>query len=220
MIDFQIFKIVDVITSYPVDEWMSGSSRVVRIRLQSSPYLVAEVTINGYLSAGFTISGYPFLDVVIPPELTEYPVDTLSFLLLSSERSYDQGEHQILYDIGKISRKLSGELLLMQKWVRFMLMTPGTDRFDPSAGVGLATLAGNVNHSNLKDITVKLARMHNDCKAQIIARQTLSDARYAPSELLKDARFLGALLDGDAKLLIRTYLTNANNRTFGADMRI
>jgi len=220
MIDLQIFKIVDVITSAPVREWMDGTTRIVRLRLQSSPYLVSEVTINGYLSSGFTVSGHPYLDVMIPPEVEGYPLGDLKFLLLSSERSYDYGDHQILYDLGKVSRKISGELFLLQKWVRFMMMKPGTDRFDPAAGVGLAAISGMTTPSNLKDMRVRLVRMHNDCKAQIIERQSLSDSRYSPSELLKDARFLGADLDEDSKLLVRTILVNANNRSFGADMRI
>lgn len=220
MSDIQFFKIVDVLDGTPVSDSTSGADRTVRLRLKGKASLVAEVTVNGYVAKSFLAVGERLLDVVIPVQVANYALTDLSFLVLSSGYTTGQASYEILFDIGRVSTMIRGNDVLIQKWVRFMLMSRGSDKRDTEAGVGLLRLAGQANPSNIQSIRVTVARMHHECKRQIIQRQTREVKRSNRSELLKDATLSGVTLDDDGRLVIESILIDGANRTFAIGTRI
>jgi len=218
MTDLQIYKVVDLLPHEVLSDSLEAGVRTVGLRLRNLAAYVAEVSVNGYQSASFTSTGSHTIEVVPHSLLNLEDINDLTFLVLSSEYSDGALEHEILFDIGRHSRTVSGNSYLLQKWIRFMLMSPGSDKKDLSAGCGLLQFSGSVTSGNLSDVRVFIARMHHNCKSQIVARQLRTSAK--PSETLRDARLLSVTLDENNQLVVRSLLVDGNNRTLAADVRV
>lgn len=220
MSDLQVFKIVDAIEGRPVSDTTSGTDRVVRVRLFGPASLVAEVTVNGYLSGDFSVVSSKVIDVTIPSVVASSPLNDLEFLILSSGHTEGYGTYEILFDIGKVSSMIRGTNVLIQKWLRFLLMSPGSDKKDPTAGAGLMALSNRATVRNLSEVRVMVARRHNECKRQIIQRQNRELSRSSREEILKDARLEGVYMGDSGRLVIRTILVDAANRSFAIGTRV
>ncbi len=218
--DLQLFKVVDVIDGRPVHDTTSGTVRTVRLQIRGRPERVSEVTINGFLSESFAGVGSQYLDVVLPSLLLNEELINLEFTVLSSDSSGGSVQ-EILFDVGKNSSSIQGTDLLVQRWVRTLMMTPGSNRYDTSEGVGLMQLAGAVTPANLNDMQVQIARMHGECRRQIIERQFRRRAtRTRPDELLLDASLTGIGLDAGNRLRIHSLLVDGRRKTISSDVRV
>jgi hypothetical protein len=219
MKDIQVFKAVDVIKGQIITDDLVAGVRTVSLKLKQLAAYVAEVTVNGYQSSSFTPTESHALEVVLPSLLNSYAVENLEFSILSNEYSNRAEVHEILYDIGRHSKVIGGNDYLIQRWIRFLLMSPGTDKKDEDAGVGLLQFAGAVTSANLSEVRTIIARMHHDCKSQILSRQIRSIAKK-PSETLRDARLLSVSLNQNSQLVIRSTLVDGNNRALNAEVSI
>jgi hypothetical protein len=219
MKDLQVFKAVDVIKGSVVADSLVEGVRTVELELKQLAAYVAEVIVNGYQSSSFAPTESHAIEVALPSLLNSYAVENLEFAILSNEYSNRADVHEVLYDIGRHSKVIGGNDYLIQRWIRFLLMSPGTDKKDKDAGVGLLQFAGAVTPANLSEVRTIIARMHHDCKAQILARQTPSTAKK-PSETLRDARLLSVSLDQSSQLIVRSVLVDGNNRALNAEVGI
>jgi hypothetical protein len=172
--------------------------------------LIAEVTINGQLCPDFSIVSEKLVDVVVPPAFTTYSAAELNIVVLSSGCTSGARDHEILYDIGKHPVFVSGNAYLIQKWVRFLLMTKGTDREDPTAGCSLLRLAGQISSTGIEGFKTKIAMMHHECKKQILERQMLEPRRANKAEILRDAILQSIDVDESGALIVETLLVDGN----------
>jgi hypothetical protein len=218
--DVQVFKIVDVMDGMPILDERIGSDRVVRIKLRGSASLVAEVTVNGDLCKSFAAVSEHLLDVVLPSSALDADLETLRFVILSSGKSPGSKQYEILFDIGKSSKAISGTDYLIQKWIRFLLMSQGSDKSDPTAGCGLLQLAAQVNINNMDSARVEVARIHDECRRQIMRRQMQNLNRLQRTEILRDARLSGVGLDSDDRLVVESLLIDGSTRAFSLGTRV
>jgi len=218
--DIQVFKVVDVVDGVPISDTTSGGERTVRLRMAGKASLVAEVTVNGHMAKDFAAVSERFLDVVLPSQVIDYEVGDLRFLVLSSGFTAKARTYEILFDIGRVSTMIRGRDILVQRWIRFLLMSRGSDKRDPNGGVGFLRLAGQVTPANLQAMRVVVARMHHECKRQIIQRQTREIRRTNRAEILKDATLTNVSLDDDGRLVVESMLIDGANRTFTVGTRV
>jgi hypothetical protein len=219
--DLQVFKLVDVLAGSPTQDRLANSVRTVRLRIFGKASDVAEVTVNGTLCSSFSVQGENLLDVVIPTYLNSLPLDDLEFLILSSARVFYSRPAEILFDIGKVTTVIRGHDYLVQKWLRFLLMSPGSDKKDPTAGCGLLRLAGQTTEgASLDDLRVKVSRLHHECTQQIISRQVNSLSNLQKNELLKGAELLSIEFGTDGRLQVESLLTDGTSRSIVVGARL
>lgn len=219
--DIQLFKIVDVFGVQPVSDVIEGGVRTVRLSVRGRVTSIAEVTIDGFLAVSFEAVSSSQVDVVLPSALNKRPLSELDFVVLSGDQTPEAGTYEILFGIGRRSRMISGHNVLVQRFLRFLLMTPGTDRSDPEAGAGLLQLAGSVTPLNIESKRTEVARIHDLAKRQILARQfTGPTRRRLPTETLLDARLAGVGLDDDSRLRVSSVLTDGRGQRITASSRM
>jgi hypothetical protein len=222
--DLQLFKIVDVLDGTYVSDTTADGVRTIRIRIRGFAQSVSEVTINGYLAAAFSVVGTRLLDIVIPTVpryLYQADITDIDILVLSSDFSGSAREAEILFSIGRQSSKISGGAYIIQKWLRFFLMSPGTDRKDPSAGVGILRLAGQITENGLRTAQAMIARKHEECLRQIRDRQLHATGKSVRrDEILQSATLREVSLDEQGRLRIRSILVDGRGQVLSPSMRI
>jgi len=215
-LDLQAFKRVDSLGHSPsLDLVNADGDRVIRLFLDGDSAEVSEVTVMGQNVVSFSASGAHAVDVVLPPDLVDVEISQLEFLVLSSKYTGRRPTVEILFAIGRNAAIIKGNDVLVQVWLRFFLMTPGTDPEFPEDGVGVLKLAGKITSRNLSTTQGHLARMHNQCKRQILNRQLSLRKRSImrdPRELLRDAILDGVQLEGGVLSIFTSLIDGLGNR--------
>jgi hypothetical protein len=220
MADLQVFKVVDLMPAHPVEDGMVGGERQIRLKVRGDAGLTSEVQVNGLLVTSFLALSPHYLTVLLPPSLREYSLTDLQFVVLSSERTDHRELYEIRYGIGRRTAPISGQDVLLQRWLRFLLMSPGSDPLDRSAGCGLMEISGRITGSNLDDARATVARLHKECARQIIQRQELSHRRIPPAEQLVDARLMSIGFDDNYRLVLSSQLIDGRLQQASTQVRV
>ena len=80
---------------------------------------------------------------------------------------------KITFELGDKTRKVEGILKLVQLFTKWILMTPGSDIFNPSRGGGLQQIVGRVTTTrNLQPVNASLTRAVDTTVSQIRTAQS------------------------------------------------
>lgn len=222
--DLQALKLVDALGTRATSEyWNASGQRVVRVQLTGRASDVSEVSVFGLPVIEWSAVSTKVIDAVIPSPYVGVDLEDLEFLVLSSNLTGTRTQNEILYTIGRESSWSTGSQVLIQTFLRFMLMTPGSDPRDAGAGVGLLRLVGQAHVSNFETMRAHISRLHHMCKRQIIERQTRtvrSGAGYDPREILRDAILDGVQLEAGNQIGIYSTLVDAANNPVKVPIRV
>lgn len=185
MIDIKILVIKDLLT-------ISGAryaSVVPRsLILEGADFTQAtEVLINDLPSPEFMIvSDHQIVAQVPSPEVNK----VLRKVAVLSEKPSPNRKSLLSFGLGSTMKGLQGLERLVQLFVKLLLQTPGSDKFDPGLGGGLYALIGKTfSGDTSKAIQAAAVSSLNRTRDQIIAIQAKN------TRLPNDERLLTATVD-------------------------
>lgn len=186
MIDFQVVRLHDVLPVTRIARLPGVLPRSVEI--SGTGFVnVESVYLNDSLSPSIIVMSDTRILAQVPDDQVSATIS--SAYVLSTRLSYTQ-RSMIDLTLGKRPQSVSGTLMLAQNFIRLLLRTPGTNKFNNNGG-GLFKNIGRTIGVNSKDrvagdVAVSIART----RQQFIAAQT-PDRRIPPEERLLTAEPIG-----------------------------
>jgi hypothetical protein len=127
---------------------------------------VTAVTLNGFTSPSFVVLSANRLLAEVPDEVKSASITEV--LVMSASLTLT-AQSLVDFTVGPAPRKVRGPQRLMQEFLRILLRTPGSNRFHPQSGGGLAKRVGkNMTQHAAADATVAVAATER----YIVSQQT------------------------------------------------
>lgn len=186
MIDFQVVRLQDVLPVTKIARLAGVSPRSVEI--SGTGFVnVESVYLNNSISPSIIVMSETRILAQVPDDQVNATIS--SAYVLSTRLSYTQ-RSMIDLTLGKRPQTVSGILMLTQNFVRMLIRTPGTNKFN-NLGGGLFKNIGRTLGVTSKDrvgadVAVAIART----RQAFIAAQT-PDRRIPPEERLLTADPIG-----------------------------
>lgn len=160
-----------------------SSSSVPVLDLRGENFVdVARVKINGAPSPEFIVLSKTRLLAQVPAAQVGGPVREVVVLTTRAELTASAA---ISLDIGVGAKLAEGKVRLVQRFLKVLLQTPGSDIFRPSVGGGLQRLLGATTPTGGAALKATASRAVTSTQVQLVADQ-------AGRPELEDAERLGA----------------------------
>lgn len=185
----QVVKVVDAVPIRKVD---LVSMSPVTLRVEGQDFRsVSSVRVNRQTLVSYMVLSDTVMDLELPDRLERAPVqsiDVYSDSLTCTEKS------RFEFELGDRPRKVSGILKLLQRFVKVLLTTPGTNIFRPVEGGGLLQLTGMVIDPTVPGpFSSHVLSSVQRTKRQFVVGQAFQSLPL--EEKLQDARVLGMHYD-------------------------
>lgn len=148
MIDFSCLEFIQLIPVTKIDLIDQRTLKISASQLGD----VKRVLINGDDSPQFIILSQTDLAADIPSTQLDSPISSISLVGSSNEAA------SITFT-AKSTQQMTDSVYVLQRFMRFLLMDPGSDIFNPSAGVGLQSLMGSQNIQDMEVIITSALRV-------------------------------------------------------------
>ena len=191
MKDIQTITIVDDLTITTATQ-VADSPRTLLLYAEGGGLSTTQrVSINDLGVDAFRILNDRQVTVVVPEQLVDTSLASMTFLVLSSVAS-GLRRVRLIHELTLRPRAVTGRQKLIQHVVRVLLSTARSNRFDPSSGGNLADLMGRVA-SDSGDVAVAAAQATQATEAYIKTRQR--GLRLPPDGRLRALQFQGVTID-------------------------
>ena len=177
MSDFRVVDFVGLGTITSLQPFGTNTLKIVGKDLTDS----SVVRINGAATTSFIVQTPESIIVDIPEALQGAPVQSVSVL-----KNADVTDDFAMVSLNiKTKQTTDNSVYVLQKYLRLLLMSPGSDIFYPNDGGGLYALAGSVVGDHAE---VRVMESIKAAERMLLARQTASlpaEKRLVRVETLK-----------------------------------
>lgn len=204
-LSLEVIKFRDILRVESIPRLIPGAP-VTTVELKGEDFNSADVvTINDMLSPAFIIVNKHTIFAELPEHVRQ-----ISKVAVLSSRFTTTGEaSQVVFQVGKKTRSVTGVLKLTQLFIKILLTTPGRDVFDKSIGGGLLDLVGQVTSVSRSDKALAaVAKAVSNTAAQI-KRTQLNVSKLPLNERLLSAELIDLrMLKGTDEARARVQITS------------
>lgn len=141
----------------------------------------ARVVINGVDSSEFSILSSRELVASIPSSERGNPIRSLTLVGEGGKAS------SIQFNL-KSHTKMTDSIYVLQRFMRILLMRPGSDLFNPTIGVGLSELVGKVNFDDIESMISSSIRVA-ETQLKDLQNESLVDSKLLSVVELTDVSY-------------------------------